>query len=118
MESPWAIYTAVCAAYTVLVLGLLWSDAKWVVYVGSRRRTLRELIQGHLVFILVLVLWIWVCQFAKPRLPGWIFEYGTREVTLYHVLAGLGIVAIWWAEQNWLAKGSMKDETMTSPVQR
>ena len=116
MENPWAIYAAVCAGYTVLVLGLLWSDGKWAMYVGSGRRTSSALIQGHLVFILVLVLWIWICQFAKPRLPEWIFEYGTREVTLYHILAGLGIVAIWWAEQSWLAKASTKDESVKSPA--
>jgi hypothetical protein len=117
MNRSWGIYAAICAGYSVLVLGMLWSDGKWAVYVARRKRAGRELIQGHLVFVLVLVLWMWICQFAKSWLPVWIFEFGSREVTLYHVCTGLGIVAIWWAEQSWLAKPKPKNESVISSIQ-
>lgn len=113
-EKPWAIYVAICGAYTVLVFGLLWSDGKWARYIEEGKRTARELIQGHLVFVLVLALWIWLCRFSRPWLPGWLFNYGLGEITLYFIFSGLGIVAMWWGEQSWLARTPPKEELVRS----
>src|SRR5579864_3622724 len=118
MENSWAIYASICAGYTILVLGLLWSDGKWTRYIQKSLRTSRELLQGHLVFLLMIVLWIWLCRFARPLLPGWMFDFGFGELTLYLIFSGLGIVAIWWAEQSWLAKPPKRDEAIRFPTQK
>lgn len=117
-DAPWAIYVAICGAYTALVFGLLWSDGKWTRYINEGNRTARELIQGHLVFVLVIALWIWLCRLSRPRLPDWLFNYGLGEITLYLIFSGLGIVAVWWAEQSWLAKVPRKDEPVRSSLQQ
>jgi hypothetical protein len=114
----WFIYAAIAAAYTVLVLGMLWSDGKWKRYIAEGRRTARELIQGHIWFLLLIVVWIWLCRYSKPWLPEWMFNFGPRELTLYLICSGLGIVAIWWAEQSWLAKPQKRKETIGSAAQR
>ena len=118
MDERWGIYAAIGGGYTVLVLGLLWSDDKWSLYISKGNRSARDLIQGHLVFVLVLVLWIWICRIAKPCMPDWMFNFGPREVTLYHIFSGLGIVGIWWAEQSWLAKEPKKAESPMSTLQQ
>jgi hypothetical protein len=105
----WAIYAPICGGYTVLVLGLLWSDGKWVHYIESGSRTNRELIQGHICFLLLLVLWIWLCRYSRPWLPDWMSNLGPDELTPYLIFSGLGIVAIWWGEQSWLSRVPKKD---------
>jgi hypothetical protein len=103
-DEPWSIYAALCAAYTIVVFGMLWSDGSWKRKIGANKRPGRDLVQGHVVFLLVLALWIWVCRLARPWLPNWFYSLGVGEATLYLVVSALGIVAIWWAEQGWLAK--------------
>ena len=117
-EYPWAIYPSICAGYTILVLGLLWSDGKWKRYIRENRRAPRELIQGHVVSLLMVVLWIWLCRFFRPWAPGWMFNFGVGEVTLYLIFSGLGIVAIWWGEQTWLAKPAKREEVIGSTLQK
>jgi hypothetical protein len=104
MGQPWSLDAALCLAYTILVFGLLWADGKWHKYIDDSRRPARELVQGHIVFLLILILWLWICQFSKPWLPDWLFEQRYRHITPFLCFAGLGIVAIWWIEQGWLAR--------------
>jgi hypothetical protein len=116
MDKPWSLYVALCAGYTMLVFGMLWSDRKWKKYIEVNKRTALDLIQGHAVFLLVVVLWIWICKISRPRLPDWMFEDHYRGVTPYLVFGGLGLVAIWWIEQSWLAKPAKTEEHLeTSP---
>jgi hypothetical protein len=89
---------------------LLWSDGKWHKYIETRQRTARDLAQGHTIFLLILILWIWVCRFSRPWLPDWMFSEIYRTPSYYLVFSGLGIVAIWWFEQSWLAKPPKNDE--------
>lgn len=103
-DQPWSLYAALCAGYTVLVFGMLWSDGKWRKCITANHRSSRRLAQGHVVFLLALILWIWICQVSKPRMPDWIVSEMGRGVTYYLIFSGLGIVAIWWAEQSWLVK--------------
>jgi hypothetical protein len=117
MDEPWSLYAALCAGYTMLVFGMLWSDGKWKKYIEVNERTAQNLIQGHAVFLLVVVLWIWICNISKPRLPEWMFEDHYRGVTPYLVLGGLGLVAIWWIEQSWLAKPAKRDEDLGASPQ-
>jgi hypothetical protein len=118
MDRPWSLYVAISAAYTMLVLGLLWSDGKWKRYIEEGRRTARELLQGHLCFALLIVVWIWLGRYSKPRLPEWMFNYGLGELTLYLIFSGLGIVAIWWAEQTWLAQPVRRDASINASPQQ
>ena len=118
MEHSWAIYAAICAGYTILVLGLLWSDGKWTRYIQKSLRTARELLQGHLVFLLVVVLWIWLCRVSRPWMPEWMFNFGFGQLTLYLIFSGLGIVAIWWGEQSWLAKPPKREEVIGSTLKK
>ena len=50
-DRTWSIYVSISAAYTVLVLGLLWSDGKWRRYIHEGSRSSRDLIQGRAVNI-------------------------------------------------------------------
>ena len=111
-DQPWSLYTALCVSYTILVFGLLWSDGKWRKYIEANERNARDLLQGHAIFLLVMTLWIWICRFARPRLPDWMFGELYRDLNFYLIFSGLGIVAIWWAEQSWLAKPPKRDERM------
>jgi hypothetical protein len=96
---------------------MLWSDGKWKKYIEFNRRTARDLVQGHAMFLLVMVLWIWICKISKLRLPEWMFEDRYRGVTPYLVFGGLGLVAIWWIEQSWLAKPAKSDEHLGASPQ-
>jgi len=116
-NESWSLYLAVCVSYTILVFGLLWSDGKWGRYIRAHRRTARDLAQGHAIFLLALILWIWLCQFSRPWLPGWMFEELYRTPTWYLIVSGLGIVAIWWIEQSWLARPPKKDEQIGASPQ-
>ena len=116
-DRPWSIYEALCVSYTILVFGLLWSDGEWRKYIQAHRRSARNLVQGHAVFLLVLILWIWVCRFTRPWLPHWMFGELYRELNYYLIFSGLGIVAIWWIEQSWLARPPKKDEQIGASPQ-
>ncbi|HKN20866.1 MAG TPA: hypothetical protein VJX73_05590 [Terracidiphilus sp.] len=116
-DQPWSLYAALCVSYTVLVFGLLWSDGKWRKYIEAKQRKARDLIQGHAAFLLVIILWIWVCRFFRPRLPDWMFDQIYGIPSYYLIFSGLGIVAIWWVEQGWLAKPPKKNEQMGASVQ-
>lgn len=111
-DASWSLYAALCVSYTILVFGLLWSDDKWRKYIEAHQRKTRDLAQGHAVFLLVMIFWIWVCRFCRPWLPGWMFGEIYGIPSYYLVFSGLGIVAIWWGEQSWLAKPPKKDEPM------
>lgn len=112
-DEAWSIYAALCAAYSILVFGMLWSDGKWRKYVESHGRTMRDLAQGHAFFLLALILWIWICRFARPWLPGWMFDELYRNLNYYLIFSGIGIVAAWWIEQSWLAKSPPKTDERT-----
>jgi hypothetical protein len=112
MDERWSLYAALCVGYTVLVFGMLWSDRKWKKYIEINKRTAQDLIRGHAMFLLAVVLWIWTCKISKPLLPDWVFEDHYRGVTPYLVFGGLGLVAIWWMEQSWLAKPAKSDEPL------
>jgi len=111
-DETWSLYATLCVSYTVLVFGLLWSDGRWRKYIETGQRTARDLVRGHAVFVLVMILWIWICKFSRPWLPDWMFGELYRDLNFYLIFSGLGIVAIWWAEQSWLAKPLKKDERM------
>jgi hypothetical protein len=117
MDEPWSLYAALCAGYTMLVFGMLWSDGKWKRYIEINKRTALDLVQGHAMFLLVVVLWIWTCKISKPWLPGWMFEDHYRGITPHLVFGGLGLVAIWWLEQNWLARPAKRDENVQASPQ-
>ncbi len=110
MDEAWSLYVALCVGYTILVFGMLWSDNKWKVYISANRRSAHELIRGHQIFLLVLVLWIWICKVSRPWLPGWMFEEYGRGVTPFLIFGSLGLVVLWWVEQSWLAKPPKKEE--------
>lgn len=110
MDRPWSAYAAVCAGYTVLIFGMLWSDRKWSRYIGANKRSTRTLLQGHAAYLLAVIVWMLVCQFCRPWLPSWIFDDFYRGITPHLFFGGLGIVAIWWVEQSWLAKPSQSEE--------
>jgi hypothetical protein len=110
MDEAWSLYFALCVGYTILVFGMLWSDGKWKKYVELYQRSMRNLMQGHAVFVLVLIFWIWICRFARPWLPDWMFDEYGRGITPFLIFGALGLVAIWWVEQSWLAKSPKKDE--------
>ena len=114
---PWSLYAALCTAYTIVVFGMLWSDGKWKRYIEANKRPVRDLIQGHAVFLLILTLWIWVCRFTRPWLPSWLFNLGVGEATLYLIFGALGILIIWWVEQSWLAKAPRSPEQIESSAQ-
>lgn len=63
-----------------------------------------------LLFLLILILGVWICRFSKPLLSPWMFFEIYRGLTYYLVFSGLGIIAIWWVEQSWLAKSPKEDE--------
>jgi hypothetical protein len=109
---PWSLYAALCVSYTILVFGLLWSDGKWRKYIVANQRKARDLVQGHTIFLLLLILWIWICRVSRPRLPDWMLGEIFRDLALtpYILFGGLGVVAVWWAEQTWLARTSKKEE--------
>jgi hypothetical protein len=111
-DASWSLYAALCVSYTILVFGLLWSDGKWRKYIETGKRTARDLVQGHAVFVLVLILWIWACRLLRPWLPVWMFDQIYGIPSYYLIFSGLGIVAIWWVEQSWLAKPPKKDERL------
>jgi len=73
-DEPWSLYVALCTGYTMLVFGMLWSDGKWKRYIDFNKRTAQDLVQGHAAFLLLVVLWIWICKISKTRLPDWMFE--------------------------------------------
>ena len=110
MDESWSLYLALCAGYTVLVFGLIWSDGKWGRCLGGGKWTLGKLLQGHASFLLALIFWVWLARFSRPWLPDWLMNEGVDHLTLYLIFAALGIVAIWWIEQSWISKGSKKDE--------
>lgn len=103
-DQPWSLYAALCAGYTLLVFGMLWSDGKWRKCIAANQRSSRGLVQDHVMFLLVLIIWIWICRISKPWLPDWMVTEMGRGLTYYLIFSGLGIVAIWWAEQSWLVK--------------
>ena len=109
-DEPWSLYAALCVSYTTVVFGLLWSDGKWRKYFEAHQRKARDLAQGHTIFLLVLIFWIWICRFSRPWLPAWMFDqiYGTPSY--YLIFGGIGIVAIWWVEQSWLANPTKSGE--------
>jgi hypothetical protein len=109
-DESWSIYVAICTAYTILVFGLLWSDGKWRKFIETHQGKPRDLLQRHAIYTLVLILWIWICRFSRPWLPGWMFFQSYRDLTPHLFFSGIGIVAIWWAEQSWLARPPKKDE--------
>ncbi len=117
MDEQWSLYGALCAAYTILVFGMLWSDGNWRRYIEANKRPARDFVQGHAVFLLVLTLWIWVCRLARPWLPGWMFNLGFGDATLYLVFGALGIVVVWWVEQGWLAKAPRSPERIETSAQ-
>ncbi|MGA2652139.1 MAG: hypothetical protein ABSF28_16525 [Terracidiphilus sp.] len=117
MDERWSLYVALCAGYTMLVFGMLWSDRKWKKYIEINKRTALELVQGHAMFLIVVVFWIWVCKISKPWLPDWMFEDHYRGITPHLVLGGLGLVAIWWIEQSWLAKPAKRDGNVEASTQ-
>lgn len=57
-DESWSLYAALCVSYSILVFGLLWSDGKWRNYIDAGQRSTRDLAQGHVVFLLVMILWI------------------------------------------------------------
>jgi hypothetical protein len=116
-DEPWSLYLALYGAYTILVFGMLWSDGKWKRYIDASKRPVRDLVQGHLAFLLALTLWIWVCRLAKPWLPDWMFNLGLGDITLYLIFGTLGIVGVWWVEQSWLAKAPRSPEQIETSVQ-
>ncbi len=116
-HEPWSIYVALCTSYTILVFGLLWSDGKWQRYIAAGQRKARELAQGHAVFLLILTLWIWICEISRPSLPDWMFDEIYRGLTYHLIFSGLGIVALWWAEQSWLAKPPKRTERFGNSVE-
>jgi hypothetical protein len=67
-------------------------------------------------FLLLVVTWIWLCRYATPWLPDWMFNLGPHELTPYLIFSGLGIVATWWGEQSWLAKPAKKNEPVGTKV--
>ena len=110
MDESWSLYLALCAGYTILVFGLIWSDGKWGRCLGGGKWTLGKLLQGPASFLLALIFWVWLARFSRPWLPDWLMNEGVDHLTLYLIFAALGIVAIWWIEQSWISKGSKKDE--------
>jgi len=109
-DETWSIYAALCTAYTVLVFGLLWSDGKWRKYFGAHQRKVRDLAQGHTIFLLALIFWIWICKFSRHSLPAWMFDQIYGIPSYYLIFSGLGMVAIWWVEQSWLANPTKSGE--------
>ncbi len=112
VDASWSLYAALCVSYTILVFGLLWSDGKWRKYIELHQHKARDLAQGHALFLLVMILWIWVCRFSGPWLPNWIFDEIYGIPSYYLIFSGVGIVAIWWVEQGWLSRPPKKDERM------
>ena len=92
-----------CVGYTIAVFGLAWSDGKLSLLTGEGAKSLRELIQTHLVFLLMLILWIWLAQFSKPWLPSWVISEGDHRESWFLFFALLGIVAMLLYEHWWLA---------------
>lgn len=116
-DEPWSLYAALCVSYTILVFGLLWSDGKWRKYIEAGRHKARDLAQGHAVFLLAMILWIWLWRFSRPRLPDWMMDEIYRGLNYYLIFSDLGIVAFWWVEQSWLVKMPEKDERVGSSPQ-
>jgi hypothetical protein len=106
--SRWAIYLAISTSYTVAVFGLAWSDGKIPLFLSGRVRSVGAIIQVHIAFLLLLVLWIWAAQYSKPYLPAWALAedgYGSW----FLVFALLGIIAILLFEHWWLASKPKSD---------
>ena len=93
-DQSWSIYAALCTSYTILVFGLLWSDGKWRKYIEDNKRTARDLIQGHAIFLVMLIFWIWTCRFSGPWLPDWMFFESIHDLTPYLLFSAFGMVAI------------------------
>lgn len=85
-DEPWSLYAALCVSYTILVFGLLWSDGKWRKYIEAGRHKARDLAQGHAVFLLAMILWIWLWRFSRPRLPDWMIDEIYRGLNYYPYL--------------------------------
>lgn len=104
MNTRWAIYLAMCIGYTVAVFGLAWSDGKMSRFFSVRNRSVGSVLQIHFVFILLLVLWIWLAQFARPWLPTWVVAEGDHHESWLLVFALLGIVGMLLLEHWWFSK--------------
>ncbi len=104
MGAVWAIYLAVCGGYTALFFGLMWSDGKWSRYIKGASRSTGGLVQTHTVFLLVLILWMWLAQVARPFLPDWVVVEGGEHESWFLAFGALGLAAVWWAEQWWFTR--------------
>ena len=102
MDSRWAIYVATCVGYTIAVFGLAWSDGKLRLFFGGHARSVGGVLQAHLVFLLLIILWIWFAQYIKPSLPSWVVAEGDHHESWYLVFALLGIVGMLLFEHWWL----------------
>ena len=101
MDTRWAIYAAMCVGFTVAVFGLAWSDNKLGSFSGNR--SARSVLQAHLAFILMVILWIWLAKYSKPFLPARVTAEGDRHESWFLVFALLGIVGILLYEHWWLS---------------
>jgi len=103
MDSPWAIYVAMCAGCTIAVFGLVWSDGMLRRIPGGEARPLGHVLEAHLAFLAMVILWIWFAQWIKPALPDWVVIEGNEHESWYLVFALLGIVGLLVAELSWLS---------------
>jgi len=101
MDTRWAIYAAMCVGYTVAVFGLAWSDNKLGSFSGNR--SIGSVLRAHLAFILAVILWIWLAQYSRPFLPGWLTAEGDRHESWFLLFVLLGIVGILLYEHWWLS---------------
>jgi hypothetical protein len=109
MDARWAIYAARCVGYTTAVFGLAWSDGKMHQFFAGKARSVGEALQTHLVFLLMVILWIWLAQYSKPTLPAWVTAEGDRHESWFLVFALLGIVGLLLFEHWWFSKAPKRD---------
>ena len=103
----WALYLALCVGYSVVVFGLAWSDGKMHVFFGNRSAF--AILRTHLAFLLSLIFWIWLAQFSKPSLPGWVTAEGDRHESWYLLFVLLGIIGLLLFEHWWFSKAAKRD---------
>jgi hypothetical protein len=109
MDARWTIFVAMCVGYTILALGLAWSDGKLPQLYSGNGRSLSEVIRAHLLFLSLVIGWIWFVQYIKLSLPDWIAVEGSDHISWFLVFALLGIVALLIAELSWLSTKPKSD---------
>jgi len=104
---------AICAGYTVIVLGLIWSGEKLPSRDGSIH--VRKIAAGHLCFLAAILGVIQLSLSIQPHVPDWLDEpfgitrLGRPASSAFQLIQIAALVAVLFCEWVWLSK-AVKDK--------